>query len=458
MAHTTKILSRFIANLQYNDLHKTVVETTKMYILDYYAAALAGIRVNEVFNRAMEDVIFSMGGREEASVLYSDCRLSVMEAAFMNAIYAHGADMDDGNRKAMGHVAAHVMSAVFALAETLEVSGQDLLVAINAGYEVYNRIAAAVQPGLARRGFHSTGTAGAVACGAACAKLMGLDEKGIYNAMSLATVQASGLLIITESGQACKPLNPANAAKVGVLSAYLAVRGIEAPVYPLESQKGWFHAMSDHMDETEITETLGKVFTITESYLKPYPSCRHTHCGIECSFRIRKELLARYGRVSSEDIDRIELHIYPNAINIAGQVVTPKTSEESKFSIHYSLTVALLKGHFDLDDLPVDNVTEEVRALINKIVLVVDETLENRRAGIRGSRIVLNTRDGATYTETVLIPKGDAANPMTGEELAAKLSACAGDLLSEQQQKNLMAHVAAFEDIPVYRSINSFIN
>ena len=457
MTHPTQMLARFIADLTYNDLPAEVIATTKDYIVDYYAAALAGIRVNEPFNRAMEDVIFSAGGKEEASVLCSDRRLPVMDAAFMNAVYAHGADMDDGNRKAMGHVAAHVMSAVFALAETMPVSGKDVLVAINAGYEVYNRIAASVQPGLARRGFHSTGTAGAVACGAACAKLMGLDEKGIYNAMSLSAVQASGLLIITESGQACKPINPANAAKAGILSAYLAVRGVEAPVYPLESKKGWLHAMADQVEEGEITETLGKVFTICESYLKPYPSCRHTHCGIECAFRIRQWLLERYGRVSAEDIDRVEIHIYLNAINIAGQVVIPKTSEESKFSIHYSLATALLKGHFDLDDLPVENVTEEIKALIGKIVFVEDETMENRKAGIRGSRVVLYTKDGDSTEHTVLIPKGDAANPMTPEEMRAKLAACAGDLLSTERQEALVNAIKEFETLEAYPSINSFI-
>ena len=457
MTHPTQQLAHFIAGLTYEDLPPEVVSTTKDYIVDYYAAALAGIRVNEAFNRAMEDVIFSMGGKEEASVLCSDRRLPVAEAAYMNAIYAHGADMDDGNRKAMGHVAAHVMSAVFALAESLTVSGKDVMVAINAGYEVYNRIAAAVQPGLARRGFHSTGTAGSVACGAACAKLLGLDEHGIYNAMSLAAIQASGLLIITESGQACKPINPANAARAGVLSAYLAARGIEAPVYPLESKKGWLHAMADEVDESEITETLGKSFTICESYLKPYPSCRHTHPGIECATALRRMLLEKYGRVSVEDIDCIEIYLYKNAINIAGQVVIPKTSEESKFSIHYALATALLKGHFDLDDLPVENVTDEIRALINKIAFVEDESMENRKAGIRGSRVLVKAQDGEEMTHTVLIPKGDAANPMTRVELLAKLRACAGDVLSPDRQDALLSQVGGFDEIPTYESVNALI-
>ena len=87
-------------------------------------------------------------------------------AAFMNAVYAHGADMDDGNRKSAGHIGAHVISSVFALGEKLGVTWKDIIVAINVGYEFFNRIAGAAQPGLYNRGFHSTGIAGAMACGA----------------------------------------------------------------------------------------------------------------------------------------------------------------------------------------------------------------------------------------------------------------------------------------------------
>lgn len=437
MIHATEILSRFLASLRYEDLGAEVVETTKLYIIDYYAACFAGLKVNGKFNRAVEEILFENGGREEASVLCSDRKLPASEAAFLNAVYAHGADMDDGNRKAMGHVAAHVMSAVFALAETLAVSGRDVIVAINAGYEVYNRVAAAVQPGLVRRGFHSTGTAGAIACGAAAAKLMGLDEKGIYNAISLSAIQSSGLMIITESGQSCKPINPANAARIGILSAKLAEKGIESSVYPLESQKGWFHAMSDQLDESAITEGLGEVFTITESYLKPYPSCRHTHCGIDAALSIREEV----GDITAEMVDSIEVHIYGNAIRIAGQIELPKCAEDSKFSIHYSLATALLKGHFDLNDLQIENVTEDIRSVVGKIRLIEDETMENRKAGIRGAKTVIRLTDGSQYSRTVLVPKGDAANPFTREEMAAKLSACAEGVLTEKQQQELLLSV-----------------
>ncbi len=457
MIHVTEILSRYIASLRFEDCPKSVVDTTKMYILDYYAACFAGIKINDKFNKSIEDIFFDAEGKKESSVLCKSIKLPVGNAAFLNAVYAHGADMDDGNRKAMGHVAAHVMSAVFALAETLNVSGKDIITAINAGYEVYNRVAAAVQPGLVRRGFHSTGTAGALACAAAAAKLLGLNEKGIYNAISLAAIQSSGLMLVTESGQSCKPLNPANAARSGILAAQLAEKGIESSAYPLESPKGWFHAMSDSVDETEVTDNLGRIFTIRDSYLKPYPSCRHTHCGIEAVLKIRKSILGNHDRIEFQKVERIDVYIYPNAIRVAGNIQKPKTDEESKFSIHYTIAVALLRGHFDLEDLNVADIEPEICDIIKKIVLITDNSMENLKAGIRGAKVTLTLSDGSVYEECIRIPKGESVNPFTKQELRNKLTACANGVITAQEQKHLISAVESFEKLEKYYSINTLL-
>jgi 2-methylcitrate dehydratase PrpD len=260
-------------------------------------------------------------------------------------------------------------------------------------------------------------------------------------------------MIITESGQACKPINPANAARIGILSAKLAKKGIESSVYPLESKKGWFHAMSDQVDENAITDGLGEIFTITESYLKPYPSCRHTHCGIDAALSVREEV----GDITAELVDSIEVHIYSNAIRIAGQIELPKCAEDSKFSIHYSLATALLKGHFDLDDLPVENVTEDIKAVVGKIRLVEDETMEDRKAGIRGAKTVIRLVDGREFVRTVLVPKGDAANPFTRDDMLAKLLNCTEGLLCEDCAGDLFAAAEQFETIRRFQSINALI-
>ncbi len=431
----TKYISDFCYNLKYENIPTGTKTTVKYLIIDYLAAALAGYRTNKVFNSAAEKIVFGMGGCGESRVLFSDKKLPAENAAFLNAVYAHGADMDDGNRKAMGHVGAHVMPAVFALADSLGSDVKAVFEAIVVGYEVYCRVAAAVQPGLVKRGFHSTGAAGAVACAAACAKLMGLDSEGIYNSMALATTQASGLLIVAESGQSCKPINPAKAAQSGIISAKMVSYGVKSFDNPLQSVKGWFHAMSDSVDYSMLEIKEGK-FAVDECYFKPYPSCRHTHCTIEAAAVLR----SKYG-FDLSDIKEVNVYIYQNAIDIAGQIKIPKSDDDSKFSIHYSLACSLKNGSFTLDDLDTSTISEDIIDTVNKITLIPDPSMENRDKGIRGAKLQLVMNDGRTLEKTVLIPKGDPENPFTIDDVTKKLKDCAGVIWSEEKQKQIISAV-----------------
>ena len=115
-------------------------------ILDFFAAAYAGYRQNRAFNRAVERVTLTQGGPAEAGVFLSDAKYPVRQAAFMNAVYGHGAELDDGNKKAAGHAGVHLIPAVFALAEKLNSSCSDVLIALARGYEAYIRISSAAQP------------------------------------------------------------------------------------------------------------------------------------------------------------------------------------------------------------------------------------------------------------------------------------------------------------------------
>lgn len=432
----TKILSEFVFNLKYGDLDNKTKETTRLLIADYFSACIAGYRTNKVFNNAVLDLMDEIGGNEQSSILFSDKKLPASNSAFVNAVYAHGADMDDGNRKAMGHVGAHVIPSVLSLAETLDVTENEVLVAIIAGYEVYCRVAAAVQPGLVHRGFHSTGTAGAIACAAACAKLMGLDEEGIYNSMAIACTQASGLIIVAESGQSCKPINPARAAQTGIISAKLIKSGVKSFDIPLDSKKGWFHAMSEEVDYSMITSGLGETYCVNECYFKPYPSCRHTHCGLQAA----KEL---YNEYKNKKIKKVNLFIYRNAIQIAGQIKHPATEDDCKFSIHYSLACMLSNGSFGLSDLTLDY-SQEVNKMIDKIELIEDQSMENRDKGIRGSKISIETEDGEVYEKTVLIPKGDPENPFTIRDIKEKFDGCCDGVAEKDEIDKLIEKIMDF--------------
>lgn len=433
-------ISRFVAELSYDALPENVLQQVALFVADYYAACLAGYRINRELNEKALLLMEQMGGCEQSTVLFSDKKMPACNAAFMNALYAHGADMDDGNRKAAGHIATHIMPAVFALAEAINAAWKDVITAVVAGYDVFNRIAGAAQPSLYNRGYHSTGVAGGPACAAACAKLLGLDAAGIYNAISLGALQASGLIIIDESGQECKPINPANAARTGILSAQLAQLGVKAPRNPLESKKGWFNAFSDGMDEEVLFDGLGETFTICESYLKLYPTCRHTHCSMDGVIAIRRQM--EQDGFTPRDVTAIDLRVYPAAIKSTGNIPYPKTEGEAKFSLHYCTAAALLLGGFGLAQLDVAS-CPGAQELIPLVHLTEDPAMEDRARGIRGAVVRITLKSGDVYEQTVLTPKGEGSQPLDWTDMEQKMRQCAVGVCDEDRVAAILRQVRA---------------
>lgn len=413
------------------------INQIKLILLDYFAATFAGYKQNKDFSDRVKAVIDQQGGLEESTVFFSDKKYPARTAAFMNSLYGHGAELDDGNKKAMGHVGVHVIPAVLALAEAEKKSQQEIMLAIACGYEAYIRISSAAQPGMVNRCFHSTGMAGALACAVACAKLLGLNADCIESAMSLACTMSSGLLTYSESQQMIKPLNPAKAAETGVFAAKLAQSGIKGPENSLEGPHGWFKAVADNINEKMITDGWDDYLLIHDCYFKLYPSCRHTHCGIEAAINI-------HNRVNFDEIKKVNVYIYPNAIKLAGQILYPQNADETKFSIHYTLACALKNGKYSVDYMNPPRLDKDIVDLIKKIELIPDETMENREKAIRGTRVVVSLNNNRQEEETILVPRGDPEKPLKYDDIVNKLRVCGSNLVNENQLNTLIQYINNF--------------
>lgn len=411
-------------------------EKTRMLILDHIAASFAGYQYNVQFNKAIERIYVNLQGNMESAFFMGSKKLPVCTAAFMNAIYAHGADMDDGHMGAMGHIGASVISAVAALADYIEVTEHEVIEAIIIGYQVFARVAMSAQPGIVKRGFHSTAIAGAIACAAACAKLLKLGFEQMYSAVSMAAVQSGGLLVVGETGQLIKPLNPARAAEQGVFSALTAQQGIIGPFHPLESPKGWFHAMSENFDKDILLHDFDQFQAVKECYIKPYPSCRHTHCGIEAAIRLHKRI--------KKGIRNVVIYTYENAIYLTGVICYPKKSDEAKFSLTYTLACALYYGTFGFEQLQLGRVDKNVYELISRIKVVCDPDMEDIKKGIRGARVIVTDENYENYEELVLMPKGEPENAFNWNDMAEKFSQCSAAFLDLSEQQELIRSVKLF--------------
>lgn len=439
-------LAQFVIDINYDCISEGTKQNTKLFYLDYIASVHAGYQLNQTVNFVVKNLIAQNKSDGCSHIFFSDLCISALDASFLNAFYAHGADMDDGNKHAAGHIGCHVISALLALAEIRDVSFKSFYEAMIAGYEVYCRLSSACMPYLVEKGFHSTGTAGALASAVAVAKLLNFNSEDIVNTLSLAATQASGLLLAGETRQDMKPINAANAARTGVLSALLVEKGIIAPLNPLESSKGWLHAMTPKVDMEKILGGLGDYYCIDFSYLKLYPSCRHTHAAIDAALYLRPQLVP-------SQISSIEVVIYGHAIDLAGKIEIPSTIGEAKFSIKYAVALAIARGHFNLSDLQCENITEVELELIKKIELSRNDRYEQPEKGIRGAKLIVHKNNGLILEKEVLCPKGDPENPCTSSDIQNKLIEC----FSDETGNSFTSGARSFLDwyVPILSNIES---
>lgn len=413
-------LCEYIADLQFESIPKEVVDYTELLIADHYISAVAGHTYNARFNQPLVEIVNEESSEGKATVLFQKKKLRAGAAAMINAVYCHGADIDDGHREAEAHPGVAVIASVLALAEEIGATGMDALTSVVAGYEVFIRVAKSILPSHLWRGFHTTGTVGTIASAAACAKLLHLDCTGIEKAISLAATQTAGLLIVCESGQASKPINPGRAAQTGILCAKLASKGSDAPDNIFESKKGFTHAFSDDYKPKALVDRLGVYYEIMDTYVKLYPSCRHTQATIEAL----KKCIAENGPIS--DAEKIDIHTYPIAVDIVGYNREPKTIGDVKFSIPYTAACIAMYGDYTLENLAhFAEEREKVIQFIERINVIPEDKYDDIPNGIRGAEVYVLLRDGSYCSAMVPIARGEGEDRIDWKMLENKaVSSC----------------------------------
>ena len=219
------------------------VERARHSLIDWLAAAIAGSAVEPA--RSVWAALDRTGGSAgPATVVGTQRRATVRDAAFANGVAAHSLELDDIAGLMGGHPSVSVCTAVLTLADVLDASGNDALAGIIAGYDAACRIAVAFGPGHAAAGWHVTGTIGTFAAAAGCARLLRLDVAQIEAALGLAASSAAGLNAAI--GSSAKATHAGNAAAAGMLAALLAAEGATGPSQGIEHYAAAAGAVNRH--------------------------------------------------------------------------------------------------------------------------------------------------------------------------------------------------------------------
>jgi 2-methylcitrate dehydratase PrpD len=357
-------------------LHEQAAQRTKQVaraLADTFAVAVAG--ANEgTSRRALNYVCQELGGGNArkasasgSATLWGTGFCTPPEAAALwNGIAAHVLDYDDVTSPMGGHPSVALLPALVALAEARGLHGNELVSAYIVGFEVACKLGRALGPAHYDKGWHTTSSIGTVAAAAACAKLLGLDARGISDATGLAVAQAAGTR--ENFGTDAKAFQAGQCGAAAVRAALLAEQRFSASTTALDGASGYATLYSATDDLAEELSSLGREpLEIDESGIevKKYPACYVTHRPIDAILDFKRE----HG-LSLKDVRHVSVET--SASGLAPLITrVPITGVEGKFSLPYVVAAALSDGGVRLSSFTDDAVLRRLIPLSQAHLYVV---------------------------------------------------------------------------------------
>ena len=428
----TEALADWACALAYRGIPERARRIAGLALLDWYAVAWAGAL--EPAPRILRETFAEVLSPERPAHLIGECRCAdAVTAALLNGTAGHVLDYDDVHNALPGHATAPVAPAILALAEARSTSGRDFLTAFVAGFEIACRMGVFAGPGLFRRGYHGSTTAGAIGAAAACGRLLGAGKGQMRRAFGLAATQAGGLQATV--GTMAKCFNVGKAAQNGLMAALLAANGFECAENVLEAPRGYGAVFADGgAAESALAPPPGG-WHLYRNLFKHHASCFMTHAPLEALKTIRAR--ARFG---ADDVVGIVVRVEPHFHRI---VLTPppKTGLEAKFNLQVCLALALAGADTgamaSFDDAAARRTDLHALAARCAVVTVPDMHFESATVEVR-------LRDGRLLSAT-----HDSGEPETDlDALEARVRKKAAALLDAERAERLARAFLALEAQP----------
>ncbi len=437
----TSQLAEFCANLKISDLAPEIVTRARFLVLDLVGNIVRARHDAESTN-AFVSAVRAMGmANGNAGVFGDAARYTPTGAAFLNGALAHSLDFDDTHAAGSLHPGAPVIPAAIAAGEMVGASGADVLAGIIAGYEVTCRIALALPAGAHYdRGFHPTATCGAFGAAVAAGRIFGFDADGIANAMGTVQSQTSGTLQFLHNGAWTKRSQVGWAAVNGLMSAVLVREGFKGSTDALDGRHGFMRAYAPNPTPERAVQDLGTVFELMNTAVKPYPSCRYGHAGIDAALALRAA-----NDLKPADIDSIRLGLPKSGMTLIGnppeKKADPRNTVDGQFSGPFVISAALATGAMGWDSYQLLN-DPTIRSLLPKVTCAFDQAMEDEFP-TNMSGILTIKAGNRVYEQAVIVPKGEPGNFLTEGELKAKFFGLTNAILGPERATALSEAVLA---------------
>ncbi len=440
-------LAEFLVSTRLQDLPERTIDLAAMIVASTLASAALGRNIESA--RIIRSIEVERGGRPDASVWFEQgVKLPVAGAARANALMSDAAASDDSDLRNIVHCGTPLTATALAVAEKTGASGRDVLGAIVLGYEAAGRIGEAIIPRFDHRGHHGCmgATFGATV---AAARLFGLNARQMAHAIALTATSIGGLSMAAATSVA-REYHAGLATMLGIEAVQAAQRGFTGELAILEMERGFCQLFGGPgADAAGIIRDLGRDWDIaTDMAIKLVPGGHPFHAFAEAAANAAREGNIAPGEVAAIVVSR------PGLTQLTGPM-HPKNLIDMAHSPAYFTAAGVRDKRFGWEHASPEKIGDPViHTLVDKVRVGPPPT-GNVAAYRQGATVTIETSDGRSVTNTVLVPKGAASLGLDWADLEAKYLALAPH--APMTIEKIQSSLTAVRELQAARGVSALI-
>ena len=212
------------------------------------------------------------------------------------------------------------------------------------------------------------------------------------------------------------------------------------PAEIFEGKYGWIKVVAGGADTEGLTQPLNNHYRLMDVCMKPYAAEMMTQSSVQVAIDLVTE-----NNFDPTQVEKIEVFYHDYALKKPSwdnSKFAPTTRETADHSFPYCVAVSLLDkacGPEQFTDQKLFD--EDVRAVISKITLGVDDELTKVYRETFGTRIRVTMPSGEVFEKTCIYPPGHPQNPLTDERVEDKFRYLARDVMSKDKIDKAIAGI-----------------
>jgi 2-methylcitrate dehydratase PrpD len=442
-------LSTYMADAGARGLPADALDQTKHHILDTLGAMISG--VNLAPGKTAIAFARASAGAATATVAGADITCGPLEAAMANGMLAHSDETDDSHAPSHSHPGCAVVPAALAAGERFGIDGARLVRAVALGYDVGPRVMLTLGglPFQMKTHHSAHSIAGTFGAAAAAASAAGLGAKQMRWVLDYAAQQASGVAAWQRDEDHIEKALVFGGfpARNGVSAALIIQLGGTGVADIFSGDDNFLITFAPGADPGQLVDKLGERFEVARTNIKKWTVGSPIQAPLDAL-----ELLRRRRPFTADDVQSVTVKV------ATSEAKTVNDREIPSISLQHMVAVMLIDRTISFEAAHDKRRMQDPAVLRHKakVRLVPDEELE-RLYPRREAIVEVVLADGSKLVERVGAVRGTSDNPMTRDEVAAKVRDLIAPVIGSARAARLIETVWTLDTVKDIRSLRPLL-